>query len=160
VGGRENRMLFSGTTDHSLYDPGTSIPKSPDFGIGEGADGRKIFENVCATCHQATGLGIPSAVPPLRSSDFLVQDRNRAIRIVMSGLRGPVTVNGFTYDSIMPDPRLNDEQIAGVLTYEFTHLGNNGQPVTADEVAKVRKGWDGTSPLILAASAKPNPRRP
>ena len=70
VEGRENRMLFSGTTAHALYDPGTTIPKTVEFGLVEGTDGRKIFETVCATCHQAGGQGIPHAVPPLRSSDF------------------------------------------------------------------------------------------
>ena len=115
----------------------------------------------CATCHQASGQGIPKVFPPLRASDFLVADRARAIRIVMSGLKGPITVAGETYSGVMPNPGLNDEQIAQVLSYEMTNLDNKGKPVTVEEVARVRKTWDGQSPLVASAawSAKPRAAR-
>src|ERR1043165_1143380 len=106
---------------------------------------------VCATCHQASGQGIPKVFPPLRASDFLVADRNRAIRVVMSGVTGPIVVAGTTYAGTMPNLGLSDEQIAEVLTYEMTNLDNHGKPVTVEEVTKVRKSWDGKSPLAVGA---------
>jgi cytochrome c553 len=47
--------------------------------------GQKLFNNVCAACHQTTGLGIPDKFPPLAASDFLNADKNRAIRTLING---------------------------------------------------------------------------
>ncbi len=158
VEGADDRMIFSGTTSQAVYSPGTTLPKLPELGkVGSGT-GAGIFATVCATCHQASGQGIPRVFPPLRASEFLVADRARAIRIVMSGLNGPIVVGGQTYSSTMPNPGLSDEQIAEVLTFEMTNLDNHGKPVLVDEVARVRKTWDGTSPLALGAGAG-KPRR-
>jgi nitrite reductase (NO-forming) len=160
VEGPDNRMLFSGTTSQAVYSPGTTLSKLVDLGRLGAEGGAGIFATVCATCHQASGQGIPKVFPPLRASDFLVADRARAIRIVMSGLKGPIVVGGQTYSSIMPNPGLNDEQIAQVLSYEMTNLDNHGKPVTVDEVARVRKSWDGQSPLVATpAWAKPHAAR-
>jgi nitrite reductase (NO-forming) len=160
VEGPDNRMLFSGTTSQAVYSPGTTLSKLVDLGRLGAEGGAGIFATVCATCHQASGQGIPKVFPPLRASDFLVADRARAIRIVMSGLKGPIVVGGQTYSSIMPNPGLNDEQIAQVLSYEMTNLDNHGKPVAVDEVARVRKSWDGQSPLVATpAWAKPHAAR-
>jgi nitrite reductase (NO-forming) len=152
VAGRENRMIFSGTTVQAVYQPGTQLAKTLSFARPETTDGARLFATVCATCHQAGGQGVPNAFPPLRESDFLAANPERAIRIVMSGMKGPITVNGASYNAIMPKLDLTDEQIANVLTYELTELGNKGKPVTVEQVAKVRKGWDGTSSLVADPS--------
>jgi nitrite reductase (NO-forming) len=157
VEGPDNRMVFSGTTSQVAYSPGTTLAKL-ELGKLSGGGGPAIFASVCATCHQASGQGIPHVFPPLRSSDFLVADKDRAIRIVMSGLRGPVTVGGETYTSVMPNPGLSDEQISQVLTYEMTNLDNHGKPVSVEDVVRVRKTWDGNSPLTLNTTAA-KPRR-
>lgn len=158
VTGRENRMIFSGTTVQAVYQPGTQLPKATNFGRPQTADGSRLFATVCATCHQPSGQGVPKAFPPLRESDFLAADPERAIRIVMSGLKGPITVNGAPYNAIMPKLDLTDEQIANVLTYELTELGNKGKPITLEQVAKVRKAWDGTSMLVADPSWSSHPR--
>jgi nitrite reductase (NO-forming) len=151
VAGADNRMLFTGTTAQAVYDPGTKLAKLTDPGRMAAGSGAAIFATVCATCHQASGQGIPKVFPPLRASDFLVADRPRAIRVVMSGLTGSIVVAGTTYAGTMPPLGLSDDQIAQVLTYEMTNLDNHGKPVSAEEVGKVRKSWDGKSPLAINA---------
>jgi nitrite reductase (NO-forming) len=101
--------------------------------------GEVLFKGTCSTCHQDTGQGIPNVFPPLAKSDFLLADKNRAIGIVLNGLSGAVTVNGATYDSVMPPmSQLNDDEIANILTYALNSWGNSDGTVSADEVAKVR----------------------
>ena len=78
------------------------------------------------------------AFPPLASSDFLLADRDRAIRVVIDGLSGPVTVNGTDYNGVMPGVRLSDADVANVLTYVMKSWGNNGPEVTSMDVARVR----------------------
>src|SRR5213075_3144962 len=55
--------------------------------------GKRIFNQTCFACHQATGLGMPGVFPPLAKSDYLMADKERAIRGVFRGLSGPITVN-------------------------------------------------------------------
>src|SRR5664279_1474744 len=74
----------------------------------------------------------------LRGSDFLKADRERPIRIVTKGLTGPVTVNGNSFNNVMPPQVLTDQQIADVLTYVTNDWGNGGEPYTVDDVRRVK----------------------
>ena len=85
-----------------------------------------------------TGEGMPGVFPPLAKSDFLMADKDRAIRAVTKGLAGPIKVNGKDFNGVMPPVALNDEQVAQVLTYVRNEWGNTGDIVTVDEVRKVR----------------------
>jgi len=101
--------------------------------------GEVLFKGTCSACHQDTGAGIPNVFPPLAKSDFLLADHKRAIGIVLNGLTGPVTVNGATYNSVMPPmSQLNDDEVANILTFTLNSWGNSGGAVTAKEVAQVR----------------------
>ena len=65
--------------------------------------------------------------PPLAKSDFLAANPQRAIEVVLNGLSGPVTVNGATYNSVMPPmSQLNDDEVANILTYVMNTWGNSG----------------------------------
>jgi nitrite reductase (NO-forming) len=100
--------------------------------------GKQVYMATCFACHLPDGKGLPNVFPPLAGSDYLMADRDRAIRVVLKGLTGPVTVNGLNYNSVMPALPLNDEQIADVLTYVTNSWGNSAAPVTVDEVRRVR----------------------
>lgn len=101
------------------------------------AQGEAVFKKTCIACHQATGLGVPGAFPPLAKSDFLT-NREASIGQVITGKTGPLVVNGVTYNSVMPPQNLSDEDIAAVLTYVYNSFGNSGNPVTVEEVKAVR----------------------
>jgi len=97
--------------------------------------GEVLFKGTCSACHQENGAGIPSVFPPLAKSDFLIANRKRAITIALNGLNGPVTVNGTTYNSVMPPmSQLNDDEIANILTFALNSWGNNGGVVSSAEV--------------------------
>jgi nitrite reductase (NO-forming)/hydroxylamine reductase len=103
--------------------------------------GKSAYEIACAACHQADGKGLPGAFPPLAGSDYLRADRNRAIKTVLQGLQGKITVNGKPFDSIMPPmPQLSNQEIADILTYVYGSWGNPGGAVGATQVAAVRAG--------------------
>ena len=101
--------------------------------------GKAIYSKTCIACHQANGQGIPNAFPPLAKSDYLNADVNRAIRAVIHGLNGPITVNGKKYNSAMTSQGLNDQQVADVLTYVYSSWGNNKTKVTPAMV-KAQRG--------------------
>jgi nitrite reductase (NO-forming) len=102
--------------------------------------GKQVYMGLCFACHQPDGKGLPNVFPPLAGSDFLQADHERAIRIVLKGLSGPVVVNGKAINSAMPPQEavLTDAQIADVLTYVLNSFGNQGDAVTADHVKAIR----------------------
>jgi nitrite reductase (NO-forming)/hydroxylamine reductase len=103
------------------------------------AEGAKVFETYCQACHQANGQGLPGAFPPLAKSDYLLADPKRGIAAVLSGLSGPITVNGQKFDSVMPHLNyLSDQQIADALTYVLNSWGNDGGVIVPDQVTEVR----------------------
>ena len=62
--------------------------------------------------------------------------------IVLKGLQGPVKVKGQEYGTAVMQPwdkTLTDQKIADVMTYERSEWGNNASPVTAEQIAALRK---------------------
>ena len=101
--------------------------------------GKAIYNKTCVACHQANGQGIPNAFPPLAKSDYLNKDVNRAIKVVLNGLNGPITDKGKKYNSAMTSQGLNDQQVADVLTYVYSSWGNNNTKITPAMV-KAQRG--------------------
>ncbi|TDR23384.1 cytochrome D1 domain-containing protein [Marinicella litoralis] len=103
------------------------------------AAGEKIYQTYCTACHQANGQGLAGAFPPLAQSDYLLADKNRAISTVIGGLSGEITVNGKTYNAVMPNlSYLKDEEVANVVTYVMNSWGNQGFQVSTAEVMAAR----------------------
>lgn len=106
----------------------------------------QAYQATCGACHQATGQGLPGAFPPLAESEWVTGDPETPIRIVLSGLTGPVSVKGQTFNSLMPPPPgMDDAKIAQVVTFVRSHFGNKASAVDAAQVAAVRASLAGRS---------------
>lgn len=101
--------------------------------------GEGIYMSYCITCHMDKGQGIQGAFPPLANSDYLMADKERAIRTILNGLTEEITVNGQVYFGEMTPQDLNDREIADVLNFIMNSWGNNGEYVLESEVSKARK---------------------
>jgi nitrite reductase (NO-forming) len=102
--------------------------------------GRQVYGQTCFVCHQPNGKGVPGQIPPLAKSDLLMRDKADAIRGVLQGRNGEVTVNGQKYNGIMiPFSQLSDQQIADVITYVRNSWGNSGVGATSQEVQELRQ---------------------
>ena len=105
------------------------------------AAGETAYLANCGACHQKDGNGLAKAFPPLAGADYLMDDKERSISVVLNGLQGPITVNGVEYNSLMPPMnQLDDQTVANILTYVRNSWGNQGEPVIPAEVAAVRGG--------------------
>ena len=109
--------------------------------------GKEVFlrDAHCSTCHQANGQGLPNIYPALSKSEWL-EDDERLIKIVLKGLWGPIEVAGQHFDPSKGVPpmtgfggMLNDIELAAVLTYVRQSFGNDLNPVSAEQVKKVRE---------------------
>ncbi len=148
VSGAEDKLVYSGKISDEVY-----MPEGTGFHVAEQpssfapaaktkaeriAHGETIFKANCVACHQVNGQGIPNAFPPLAKSDYLNQDKVRAIKVVSEGLQGNVKVNGQQFNGVMPAWSLTDEDIANVLTFIYNSWGNSGKEVTPSDVKSSR----------------------
>ena len=114
--------------------------------------GAAVYARTCIACHQPTGLGLPPVFPPLANAPIVVGNPELPVKFILQGLMGPITVNGMTYNSMMPPVAgVSDADIADVLTYVRQSFGNQGNPVTADQVKAIRAANAGrTAPWTTA----------
>jgi mono/diheme cytochrome c family protein len=111
--------------------------KKPVKAVSE--PGLADYNKYCLACHQADGSGVPGMYPPLGATDWVQGDKSRLIELVLNGQQGIIEVNGVVYKGSMPSHQyLTDEQVAAILTYVRSHFGNQADPVSTDEVARVR----------------------
>src|SRR5438105_3966114 len=104
--------------------------------------GKKIFLANCATCHQANGLGVAGQYPPLAGSEYVINGTRRPAMIVLKGLEGPLAVKGSHFGTAVMQPwgkTLTDQKIADVLTYVRQEWGNHASPISAEQIAALRK---------------------
>ncbi|MEW9625370.1 multicopper oxidase domain-containing protein [Rhodanobacter geophilus] len=102
--------------------------------------GAQLYAANCAACHQATGEGLPGTFPPLKGNAAVLDaDPTKQLGTILHGLHGEA-INGTTYAAPMPPfaASLNDADIADIANHERTSWGNQGKPVTADQVKALR----------------------
>lgn len=145
--GMENPTIFGGEAPKPYQATDVKVqktePNTPQTAKNKALaeqleDGQKVYRRTCVACHQVQGQGLTGAYPPLAKADYLNADVNRAIEFVVKGHSGGITVNGQSYNGVMPPQQLNDEQIADVLTYVYNNWDNNKTIVTQEQVRKVK----------------------
>jgi len=114
-----------------------SIPQD-DPAAEKYPNGAKIYNTKCFVCHQATGLGVPGAFPPLKDSDYLLADKKRAVAQVLNGSNEAMVVNGATYTIPMPPQVDNHQDAVDVINYVLNAWGNNGGEITLEEVKDIK----------------------
>jgi nitrite reductase (NO-forming) len=151
VDGPENKAIYSGKEVDTVYLGDAAAGTTPVAKATEAAAkgtltieqqaaaGKALFNGTCSVCHQDTGSGIPNVFPPLAKSSYFAADKTKAIHVALNGLSGQITVNGNTFNSVMPPmSQLNDDEIANIMTYVYNSWGNPGGRVSASEVAAIR----------------------
>lgn len=142
--------MFSGGFRGDVYDhrAGAGIAAAGDGAVAEEIDpvaaqlklGKRVYQANCQACHQATGNGVAGQYPPLVGSRWVLENDDRLSALILGGLQGPIEVKGNIYNNVMVawGPTLSDAQIAAVATYIRQEWGNQGSPLTEEQVAAVR----------------------
>jgi len=101
--------------------------------------GSAAYEEFCVTCHRADGGGVTHIFPALAGNDVVeTADATSLVHIVLSGGRRPRTTARPTAFAMPAFNKLDDREVAEVLTYIRTAWGNAASPVNEEQVAKVR----------------------
>jgi mono/diheme cytochrome c family protein len=103
--------------------------------------GAHIYADECSACHGPDGKGTPGLFPSLNGSPVVQQtDPTTLLHVV---LRGALSVGTTLAPTGPAMPQfgwiLNDDQIAGLLTYIRNAWGNSAPPVSASKVGATRQ---------------------
>ncbi len=129
-----------------------SYIKTPDeekdvLNKGSVLEGSILYDTYCASCHQQDGKGDNNRFPPLAGSEWVTGDPERLIRVVLNGLEGKITVNGKSYNGLMPrHDHLDDHAVASIVSYIRVRFRNKATPVRTSQVSRIRaEGHSGTA---------------
>jgi mono/diheme cytochrome c family protein len=112
--------------------------------------GKHVYAQNCAACHGTNGEGKAPWISPLTGVTSLNAPAESAINITLNGSMR-VAYQGTADPYRMPPHRakLSDEQIAAVLTYVRGSWGNQGDAVSAEQVAELKKDTDPANPEMI-----------
>ena len=104
------------------------------------AEGQEIYQDFCVQCHLNSGEGVSGVFPPLKSSDYLLNNIEKSIAGIKYGLKGKIIVNDEIYNSVMLNQGLENEEIADVMNYILNEWGNSfKKQITAQYVIEIQK---------------------
>jgi mono/diheme cytochrome c family protein len=129
------KSLAQGTSPEKPATPLPSAESSLLISLG-----KTIYDRQCASCHGATGQGMPPEYPPLAGNQSIeMTSAVNAIRMVLNGGYPPGTAgNPRPYGMPPFAQRLSDNEVAAVVTYIRTSWGNRGDPVSARQANELR----------------------
>jgi mono/diheme cytochrome c family protein len=102
--------------------------------------GGAIYRDQCSACHGLDGKGVAELFPSIADSSMVKSDDpTTSIRIVLRGARSV----GTSFQPTAPGMpsygwQLNDDKVAAVLTYVRNNWGGTADPVSSEQVSKVR----------------------
>ena len=105
-----------------------NAPAAGPVASAEQKPGQQAYQ-LCATCHQQNGEGLPGAFPPLAGHvpQLLAAEggRDYVVHVLLYGMQGPITVDGKNYNGAMPSwAHLSDAELAAVIDYVSTSWGD------------------------------------
>jgi cytochrome c oxidase subunit 2 len=152
--GHQNMLGWIEVVPASQWAVDTAVTSSALSATG-GIDGARVYAANCASCHGANGAGIVGAFPPLAGHVAAIANRDGGrgylIDALLYGLMGAISVNGVTYNNVMPGwAQLSDGEIAAVLDHILALDGSIADPFTPEAVAAERgKGLTAAEVLAL-----------
>ena len=102
--------------------------------------GKEIYNDFCIQCQLTSGEGVSGVFPPLKKSDYLLNNIEKSIAGIKFGLRGEIIVNDEVYNSVMINQGLDNEEIADVMNYILNEWGNSFEKqITTQYVTTIQK---------------------
>ena len=131
-------VVESGDTLRCTAIVSTSSPAARTT-VSKSGPGAKMYGEYCSACHGAEGKGQSGIFPPLAGSEFL-KEKDRTIDAIVNGLQGEITIEGVTYNGIMPPlpDSYDNAAVADVINYVLGRFGEGAWQTTPEEVAGIR----------------------
>jgi alcohol dehydrogenase (quinone), cytochrome c subunit len=122
-------FVYNAAVHHALQEGDTHKP------------GSLLYLDNCAACHRPDGLGYERVFPRLAGNPVVMAPE--AISLATIVLEGSLTPRTSATPAQFAMPsfawRLNDQEVADVVNFIRSSWGNRGAPITAEDVAKLRR---------------------
>lgn len=100
--------------------------------------GKSIYTAQCASCHMMEGEGITGVFPALAKSPNLAS-KERLVKVILKGVRGPITVGDVTYNGEMTGFSLSDQEVSDLINFVRNSFGNKAPAVLPNEIQTALK---------------------
>lgn len=125
--------------DDFLYKKETN-PSTPQNNTGgilpDLPNGELLYNNNCASCHQANGGGLKGAFPPLKGSPIVLgDDIELFVNIIMLGY--DARPEYAVMNAVGMNNNLTPEEVTAIMNHERTSWGNDAKKVSVEEVKKI-----------------------
>lgn len=132
VGGRIWRVVYTG--EKSVGNKAAYETAAPDdTALANHQEDAAAYLKHCASCHMASGSGVPSFQPSLKTSALVKGDAGALVKLVLEGR------SGGQYANIMPAfAHLDNDTIAAILTYIRSRFGGGASPIDSNLVEQYR----------------------
>ena len=100
--------------------------------------GKVLFEELCATCHQYDGGGVPMMQPEIIGIARANGVPGGVIEMILKGSEAIPAEESVSMNEMPGFPELSNEEIARIATYVRTNFTNKGGAVSAADVARQR----------------------
>nr|WP_068891282.1 cytochrome c [Pedobacter panaciterrae] len=133
-------LTISGVTSHAQKKAeAKKTVKTEVISAAVFANGQKVYNKYCLSCHMADGGGVQNMNPPLIKTTYVLGDKTQLIKIALNGLNEEIEIDGEVYNNVMPSHGfLKDQEIADVLTFVRNSFGNKASAIKVSEVKAVR----------------------
>ena len=85
------------------------------------------------------GSGLGSLIPPLYNQNYLLENEENLVCIILNGQQGPIIVNDTLYNGIMPAADLSYVQLLNLINYFSNEWGNDMGYTTLTEIKANKK---------------------
>ncbi len=97
--------------------------------------GKTLYKQYCLSCHMDNGEGLGKLFPPIRNSDYLLQNPAELACLIRHGIEGEIIVNGVEYEGQMGgNLQLTDVEITNRIQYILVEMNAQEKAFTALEV--------------------------
>jgi len=107
--------------------------------LSEDLTGSQLYMKYCAFCHQKDAKGIIGVFPPIKDSDYFLEDPKRAIHNILFGQSETIVVNGETYKTMMPPVKISDKEVVNVVNYLLNEVNQVDYKINIEDVESVRQ---------------------
>lgn len=112
------------------------------------ADGVALYAANCQACHQPNGEGLQGSFPALKGSKVVLNtDPEQMVAIIMNGYTGRQSDGFGPMPGVGTNNELKPEEITAIMNHEKSSWGNDGKPVTVEEITKLIDKVKGGPPV-------------
>ncbi len=132
-------MIFSFVLIGCHINDDSSLKQLHKPSLSEDSTGSQLNMKHCAICHLKDAKGIIGVFPPIKDSDYFLEDPKRAVHNILFGQSETIVVNGETYKTMIPAVKISYKEVVNVVNYLLNEVNQVDYKINIEDVESVRQ---------------------